>query len=321
MNLSSRVKSNFARLRSNRVDLDHRPTGIASIFLPLMKFTRLFSSTVPPVSYAGATGGAARRKFALDAHPVLRKSYIKLHDSGTRTMDINATHVTHAPHEGIHVFQQGYEMHSDFGLRSKSSAFIFCKRAIDISFSLIGLFMLAHILLVVAAAIKVTSKGPVFFRPDRYGLDGKLFKIYKFRTMYTDLSDESGVCQTTKNDCRITPIGKLLRRTSIDELPQLFNVLEGTMSLVGPRPHVPNMIAAGQRYEDFHPRYMDRHSMMPGITGLAQVKGYRGETTSSEAAMGRLHYDLEYARNASIIGDIKILFMTIRTEFLSGSGF
>jgi len=285
------------------------------------KFANLFAGNLPHVSYAGAAGGVARRKFASDTHPVLRESYITMRDSGARAMDIDAAHVAHASHEGMRAFQQSYERHSDFGLRSKSAAFIFCKRAIDISFSLIGLFMLAHILLAIAIAIKVTSKGPVFFRQDRYGLDGKLFKIYKFRTMYTDLADASGVRQTTKNDCRITPIGKFLRRTSIDELPQLFNVLEGTMSLVGPRPHVPNMIAAGQRYEDFHPRYMDRHSMVPGITGLAQVKGYRGETTSPEAAMGRLYYDLEYARSASILGDIKILFMTIRTEFLSGSGF
>lgn len=207
------------------------------------------------------------------------------------------------------------------GLRHKSRAFVYTKRAMDILGAGLGVLMISPLLIGVAIGIKATSKGPVFFRQNRYGLNGELFSIYKFRTMYTEQGDSTGVQQTTANDARITRIGAFLRRTSIDELPQLLNVLEGTMSLVGPRPHVPNMLAAGVRYEDFDRRYMDRHSMVPGITGLAQVNGYRGETTTHEAAAGRLEYDLRYARTASIAGDIKILFNTVRKEFLSGSGF
>ena len=207
------------------------------------------------------------------------------------------------------------------GLRHKSLAFVLGKRAMDILGAGIGVLIISPLLIGVAIAIKATSKGPVFFRQDRYGLNGELFSIYKFRTMYTDRGDSTGVQQTTVNDARVTRIGAFLRRTSIDELPQLLNVLEGTMSLVGPRPHVPNMLAAGVRYEDFDHRYMDRHSMVPGITGLAQVNGYRGETTTHEAAAGRLEHDLRYARTASITGDIKILINTVRKEFLSGSGF
>ncbi|PTV96550.1 lipopolysaccharide/colanic/teichoic acid biosynthesis glycosyltransferase [Rhodobacter aestuarii] len=181
--------------------------------------------------------------------------------------------------------------------------------------------MLAPLLLGCAAAIKLTSPGPVFFRQNRYGRKGTPFQIYKFRTMRTELSDSSGVQQTVKGDPRITPVGAFLRRTSIDELPQLLNVLEGTMSIVGPRPHVPNMIAAGVRYEDFDHRYMRRHAVLPGITGLAQVRGYRGETDTYEAARGRLDHDLEYLRTASFWGDLKIVFGTLSKEFGRGSGY
>lgn len=195
------------------------------------------------------------------------------------------------------------------------------KRALDIAGAAAGLLMLAPLLLGCAAAIKLTSPGPVFFRQNRYGLDGKLFSIYKFRTMRCDVQDCSGVQQTVKNDPRITPIGAFLRRSSFDELPQLLNVLNGTMSIVGPRPHVPNMIAAGVRYEDFDPRYMERHVALPGITGLAQVKGYRGETDTYDAARGRLDYDLEYTRTASFWGDVKIILGTLAKEFVSGTGY
>lgn len=195
------------------------------------------------------------------------------------------------------------------------------KRALDVTGAAVGLVMLAPLLLGCVAAIKLTSPGPVFFRQNRYGLDGKLFSIYKFRTMRCDLQDCSGVQQTVKNDPRITRIGAFLRRSSFDELPQLLNVLNGTMSIVGPRPHVPNMIAAGVRYEDFDPRYMERHVALPGITGLAQVKGYRGETDTYDAARGRLDYDLEYTRTASFWGDVKIIFGTLAKEFVSGTGY
>ncbi|WP_083952120.1 MULTISPECIES: sugar transferase [Rhodobacter] len=203
----------------------------------------------------------------------------------------------------------------------RNAAYHRAKRSFDIVSASAGLLMLAPLLLGCAAAIKLTSPGPVFFRQNRYGRKGTPFQIYKFRTMRTELSDSSGVQQTVKGDPRITPVGAFLRRTSIDELPQLLNVLEGTMSIVGPRPHVPNMIAAGVRYEDFDHRYMRRHAVLPGITGLAQVRGYRGETDTYEAARGRLDHDLEYLRTASFWGDLKIVFGTLSKEFGRGSGY
>ncbi|WP_261395798.1 sugar transferase [Salipiger bermudensis] len=210
---------------------------------------------------------------------------------------------------------------SSFGLAGKSLGFRATKRAIDIAGAGIGLILLAPLLLGCAAAIKATSKGPVFFRQERYGLNSEMFRIFKFRTMYTDMGDRTGVQQTVQGDPRITRVGAFLRKTSFDELPQLLNVLDGSMSLVGPRPHVPNMLAAGVRYEDFDPRYLSRHAMVPGITGLAQVNGFRGETQTHEAAQGRIDKDIEYCEKATIKTDIKILFKTIRCEFLSGSGF
>lgn len=208
-----------------------------------------------------------------------------------------------------------------FGLAGKSLGFRATKRAIDIAGAGVGLVLLAPLLIGCAVAIKATSKGPVFFRQERYGLDSKMFRIFKFRTMYTDMGDRTGVQQTVQDDPRITRVGAFLRKTSFDELPQLLNVLDGSMSLVGPRPHVPNMLAAGVRYEEFDRRYLSRHAMVPGITGLAQVNGYRGETQTYDAAQGRLEMDIEYCETATITTDIKILFKTIRCEFLSGSGF
>jgi polysaccharide biosynthesis protein PslA len=199
--------------------------------------------------------------------------------------------------------------------------FMRAKRAFDLAGATAGLVFLSPLLLGCAAAIKLTSPGPVLFRQNRYGLNGELFSIYKFRSMRLDLGDRSGVVQTVKGDARVTRIGAFLRRSSFDELPQLLNVLEGTMSIVGPRPHVPNMLAAGTRYEDFDRQYMDRHVMRPGITGLAQVRGFRGETDTYEAARGRLDFDLEYTRTATLWGDIKIILGTLRKEFLSGSGY
>ncbi|MDV4167576.1 sugar transferase [Rhodovulum sp. FJ3] len=210
---------------------------------------------------------------------------------------------------------------SKLNVRSKRSfrTFYFAtKRVLDIFGAVFGLLLIFPLLIGVALAIKINSRGPVFFRQERYGLNGELFRIYKFRTMYSESGDATGVKQTTSNDNRVTPVGAFLRRTSIDELPQLINVLNGTMSFVGPRPHVPNMLAAGVRYEDFDRRYMYRHGMLPGITGLAQVNGYRGPTSSYEAARGRLELDLEYIRTASLYGDFKILVKTIAKELLRG---
>ena len=195
------------------------------------------------------------------------------------------------------------------------------KRLFDILGSIVGLVLLSPLLLGAAIAVKLSSPGPVLFCQKRYGKGGKLITVYKFRTMRMASGDASGVKQTVKNDPRITRVGSFLRKTSIDELPQLLNVLLGTMSIVGPRPHVPNMIAAGMRYEDFDKRYMDRCAVAPGITGLAQVNGFRGETSSEHSARQRLEYDLEYIRNRSFGLDLRIIVDTLRNEFLKGSGY
>ncbi|WP_417685044.1 sugar transferase [Roseibium sp.] len=194
------------------------------------------------------------------------------------------------------------------------------KRGFDVTASLAALAALGPLLIGIALAVKFTTRGPVLFRQDRHGQGGKLFSIYKFRTMYADRCDQSGVNQTVSSDPRITPIGRFLRRSNFDELPQLLNVLKGDMSLVGPRPHVPGMLAAGVPYEKFDPRYQSRHRVKPGITGLAQVNGYRGETRDPHAARQRLNYDLRYIETQSTLLDIKIMGGTIVREFFNGNG-
>jgi polysaccharide biosynthesis protein PslA len=194
------------------------------------------------------------------------------------------------------------------------------KRLMDVIGSGVALLFLTPLLAGIAIAIKVTSPGPVLFSQYRYGYRGRRVRIYKFRTMYTHLTDRSGVRQTTAGDSRITAIGRVLRSTSLDELPQLINVLRGDMSLVGPRPHVPGMLAAGVLYEELVPYYRQRHAIRPGITGLAQVNGCRGSTAEASAAIARIDYDLEYMETWSLWCDVKIILRTIRQEFLFGSG-
>lgn len=195
------------------------------------------------------------------------------------------------------------------------------KRGIDIVGSLLGIVALGPLLTIVAATIKLTDHGPALFQQQRVGINGKPFYIYKFRSMYFDQCDTSGIAQTVAGDDRVTPIGRLLRRTSIDELPQLFNVLRGEMSLVGPRPHVAGMIAAGVPYEEFSPHYAYRYHMRPGITGWAQCNGFRGATVGEEQALGRLGHDIAYVQNYSLALDIKTIIRTVRQEFLSGAAY
>jgi len=194
-------------------------------------------------------------------------------------------------------------------------------RALDIVGSAIGLLLLAPLLLSIAVAIRITSPGPALFRQKRYGMGGALFHVLKFRTMNVAQGDPSGRSQTRQHDPRVTRFGRFLRRTSFDELPQLINVLKGDMSLVGPRPHVPGMLADGVPYEEFDPRYMTRHAVPPGITGLAQVKGFRGETDTEYRARMRLEYDLAYISKRSFWLNVKIIVATIRVEFVGGSGY
>ena len=185
------------------------------------------------------------------------------------------------------------------------------KRLFDLVVASLLLIVLAIPLLIVATAVKVTSRGPVFFRQRRYGLDGKEIFVWKFRTM-TVCEDGDQVTQATKQDSRVTRLGAVLRRTSIDELPQLFNVLGGSMSLVGPRPHA---TAHNEQYRKMIEGYMLRHKIKPGITGLAQVRGWRGETDTLEKMQRRVECDHEYIREWSIWLDIHILFRTIFVVF------
>lgn len=194
------------------------------------------------------------------------------------------------------------------------------KRMFDLTGAAAGLLFLLPLFIVIAIAIKVTSPGPVFFRQYRYGYRNRLFRIYKFRSMHTSMGDRSGRVQTVVRDARVTPLGRILRSTSLDELPQLINVLKGEMSLVGPRPHVPGMLAAGVLYEDLVPYYFLRHAVKPGITGLAQVSGYRGSTAEGERAIARIDSDLDYIEHRSLRLDLAIVIDTIRREFLAGSG-
>jgi len=219
--------------------------------------------------------------------------------------------------------QIGARTHGRFDnavVREPSLTLLLAKRLVDIVGSALGLLALAPLLIGVAIAIKLTSRGPVFFRQKRYGYHNRRFWIFKFRTMYTHLGDQRGTRQTTNGDPRVTPLGRILRKSSLDELPQLINVLKGDMSLVGPRPHVPGMLAGGLLYEELVPYYFQRHNMRPGITGLAQVSGYRGSTAAPMSAIERLDCDLQYIQKWSLWLDLGIIFRTVLKEFFSGSG-
>ena len=181
------------------------------------------------------------------------------------------------------------------------------KRLMDVTLASLAVVALSPVLLGVAIAVKRSSPGPVLFRQRRYGLDGREILVYKFRSM-TVTENGARVTQATANDARVTPVGKHLRRWSLDELPQLLNVIQGTMSLVGPRPHA---VAHNEEYRKLIKRYMVRHKVLPGITGLAQVRGCRGETARVEDMERRVMYDLEYMRNWSPILDLQILLATV----------
>jgi putative colanic acid biosynthesis UDP-glucose lipid carrier transferase len=185
------------------------------------------------------------------------------------------------------------------------------KRLSDIVFAGAALLVLWPVMLAIAAGIKWTSPGPVLFKQRRYGLDGAQIMVYKFRSMKV-LEDGSQVRQATRGDERITPFGAFLRRTSLDELPQLLNVLQGTMSIVGPRPHA---VAHNEQYRKLIKRYMVRHKVKPGITGWAQVNGYRGETETVEKMESRVAYDLDYMRNWSVALDLWIMVRTLTVVF------
>ena len=188
------------------------------------------------------------------------------------------------------------------------------KRAVDIIGSSLGIVISSPIMVAAALAIKFTSRGPVIFKQERVGLHNRTFKMYKFRTMETQRPSAEESAWTVKDDPRVTGVGKFLRRTSLDELPQLFNILMGEMSLVGPRPERPQFV---EKFKEEIPRYMIKHQVRPGMTGWAQVNGYRGNTSIKK----RIEYDLYYIENWTLGFDIKILFLTIFKGFINENAY
>lgn len=191
------------------------------------------------------------------------------------------------------------------------------KRMSDIVLSLLILILVSPVMMLIALMVKVGSPGPAIFKQRRYGLDGEQILVYKFRSMAV-VEDGSIIQQAKKNDHRITKLGSILRRTSLDELPQFFNVLQGRMSIVGPRPHA---VAHNEMYRTLIKGYMVRHKVRPGITGWAQVNGYRGETDTLEKMQARIDYDLDYLRNWSLQLDLFIVLKTIRLVFKDSAAY
>jgi putative colanic acid biosynthesis UDP-glucose lipid carrier transferase len=186
------------------------------------------------------------------------------------------------------------------------------KRLEDIVISALALLLLALPMVAIAVGVARSSPGPVFFKQRRYGLDGREILVWKFRSM-TVCEDQGTVTQARKGDSRVTPFGAFLRRTSLDELPQFINVFQGTMSIVGPRPHA---VSHNEHYRTLIGGYMLRHKVKPGITGWAQVNGFRGETESVDKMGRRVDFDLDYIRNWSLLLDIRIILMTFISGFV-----
>ena len=185
------------------------------------------------------------------------------------------------------------------------------KRAVDLIGATVAIILFSPVMLLTVLVVALTEEGSVIYRQERVGLHNQVFYMYKFRSMIMQDEEEEKTEWSTRNDPRITPVGKLIRRTSIDELPQLFNVLKGEMSLVGPRPERPQFV---QKFRDEIPRYMVKHQVHPGMTGWAQINGYRGDTSIEK----RIEYDLYYIENWTMVFDMKILILTIFKGFFDG---
>ncbi|HHI81968.1 MAG TPA: exopolysaccharide biosynthesis polyprenyl glycosylphosphotransferase, partial [Rhizobiales bacterium] len=186
----------------------------------------------------------------------------------------------------------------------------FLKDAMDRVLAALMIVVFAPVMAAVAIAIRLESKGPVIFRQKRYGFNNELVEVFKFRSMYTDMCDANASRLVTRTDPRVTRVGRFIRKTSLDELPQLFNVLTGQLSLVGPRPHATQAKAANELYDQVVDGYFARHKVKPGITGWAQINGWRGETDTREKIENRVKYDLEYIDHASLLFDLMILIKT-----------
>ncbi|GEK14490.1 undecaprenyl-phosphate glucose phosphotransferase [Aliivibrio fischeri] len=191
------------------------------------------------------------------------------------------------------------------------------KRIEDIVIGSLITLLILPVLCIVALGVKLSSPGPILFKQDRYGLGGKKIKVWKFRSMKV-MENSEVVTQATKNDPRVTRFGSFIRRTSLDELPQFINVLQGSMSIVGPRPHA---VAHNEEYRVLVDNYMIRHKIKPGITGLAQINGYRGETDTLDKMEKRVEYDIKYLQNWSLPMDLKIIFLTVFKGFVSDTAY
>jgi Undecaprenyl-phosphate glucose phosphotransferase len=187
---------------------------------------------------------------------------------------------------------------------------LFLKNVMERALALIAIIIFAPVMLLVAASIRYESKGPVIFEQKRYGFNNELIEVYKFRSMFANLTDANATRLVTKGDPRVTRVGRIIRKTSLDELPQLFNVLTGQLSLVGPRPHATQAKAVDTLYEQVVDGYFARHRVRPGITGWAQINGWRGETDTREKIEQRVKHDLEYIDNWSLLFDLMIIFRT-----------
>ena len=190
----------------------------------------------------------------------------------------------------------------------------FVKRAVDIFGAIVAIILFSPVMLVVSVLIKLTAPGPLIFKQERIGLQNKPFYMYKFRSMIVQKESEEKKGWTTKDDPRVTPVGKFIRKTSIDELPQLFNVLKGDMSLVGPRPERPLFV---EKFREEIPRYMIKHQVRPGLTGWAQVNGYRGDTSIRK----RIECDLYYIENWTLGLDFKIILLTFLKGFINKNAY
>lgn len=278
---------------------------------------RLTGSFGSPVLGCALAGREMRIDIAGGSH-VSGASLSSLHSAIDES---NPSHSNSIANKSSSIQQYSRVQYSDRQPTLVLIAQLIAKRILDIVGSVILLALTSPLLLFVFASIRLTSRGSALFVQERIGLNNNIFRILKFRSMYVDGCDSGGIAQTIENDSRVTPIGRIIRQTNIDELPQLINVLKGDMSLVGPRPHVPGMLAAGVPFEQLVADYNARHRMRPGMTGLAQSQGLRGPTTNVHKAKARVEHDLAYIDQFSLWLDAKIVFWTIRNELKSRNGF
>ena len=269
-------------------------------------------------------GNLAQLRHLVEKHQVRRVYFVlpmrtsyQIRDMQLQLLDLNVDIVWAPDISGLHMVSPSVKEVGGVPLYFLSESPLvegarLSKLLLDKTLSVIALILFSPVLIATAIAVKITSPGPVFFRQERHGLDGKIIQVLKFRSMKVHQEQEGQVTQAVEGDARVTTVGAFMRKTSIDELPQLFNVLKGDMSLVGPRPHAK---AHNEFYTNKIQAYMSRHRILPGMTGLAQVNGFRGETDTLEKMEKRVEFDLAYINSWSIWLDIRIMIKTVITLF------